>query len=243
MPLAVERSGDAELPVLPPEVVPDYDAFVTEDDTPVDSLFAEKQQALLKDPLVSSWKGPGDDRPFQSFVNVGLFYAIDRPPLVPDFMLSFDVRAPVDLHLKQNRSYFVWVFGKAPNVVLEIVSDQPAGEDDTKMASYAQIGIPLYVIFDPLNRLGPDTLRVYGLTRGSYRPVAANWLPEANLGLTFWEGTYDGCQAVWLRWCDRDGHVLPTGRERAEAAEESTAQERRRAEQLAQRLRELGAEP
>ena len=32
-----------------PEVVPDIDALITEDDTPVDNLPSEKQQRLLKE--------------------------------------------------------------------------------------------------------------------------------------------------------------------------------------------------
>jgi hypothetical protein len=43
-------------------------------------------------------------------------------------------------------------------------------------------------------------------------------------------------KAVWLRWCDQEGNVIPTGAELAEA-------ERARAERLAARLRALGIDP
>ena len=33
--------------------------MVTEDDTPVDNWFSEKQRRLLVDPLYASWQGPG----------------------------------------------------------------------------------------------------------------------------------------------------------------------------------------
>jgi hypothetical protein len=51
-----------------------------------------------------------------------------------------------------------------------------------------------------------------------------------------WEGEYEGVKAVWLRWCDQKGNVIPTGAELAAA-------ERARAERLAARLRALGIDP
>ena len=45
-----------------PNVMPDIEALVTEDDTPVDNMPSEKQQRLLTEPLYSSWEGPGAGR-------------------------------------------------------------------------------------------------------------------------------------------------------------------------------------
>jgi hypothetical protein len=61
-------------------------------------------------------------------------------------------------------------------------------------------------------------------------------MPAVGLGLTLWRGSFEGTDASWLRWCDQDGSIIPTGAERAE-------QERERAERLAPRLRELGVDP
>ncbi len=72
---------------------PDISGIVTEDDTPVDNLFSEKQQRLLTDSLNSSWK-PG--RSFLSAADVGIFYDPDEPPIVPDVFMSLDVTAPED---------------------------------------------------------------------------------------------------------------------------------------------------
>ena len=47
--------------VTPPlDVRPGVEHLVTEDDTPVDNLFSEKQQRLLTEPLYASWPGPGE---------------------------------------------------------------------------------------------------------------------------------------------------------------------------------------
>lgn len=82
-------------------VRPCLDHIVTEDDTPVDNMFAEKQQRLLTEPLYSSWDA---GRPFVATANVGLFYAVRQPPLVPDVLLSLDVEAPEELMAKEQFS-------------------------------------------------------------------------------------------------------------------------------------------
>jgi hypothetical protein len=55
---------------------PDVSHLITEDDTPVDNIFSEKQQRLLTSPLYDGWIGPGNERKFVAFANVGLFYAL-----------------------------------------------------------------------------------------------------------------------------------------------------------------------
>jgi Uma2 family endonuclease len=249
---------DPPAPGIPPDVyeranleaamlaaVPNIDHIVTEDDTPVDNLFSEKQQRLLTEPLYSSWSGPGEDRPFLAAANVGVFYAVHQPPLVPDVFLSLDVQAPQEWWSKPHRSYFVWEFGKPPEVAIEIVSNQAGQEDTTKLRRYAWAAVPYYVIFDPAQHLEDEVLRVYELelSRRQYQQLAEAWLPGVGLGLQLWEGVYEGGQATWLRWCDQAGQLIPTGAERAEQAENQREQERQRAERLAAQLRALGVEP
>jgi len=248
---------------LPPEEWPDVEHLVTEDDTPVD-IFSGKQQRLLVEPLYTSWDGPGNGRPFLAMSNIGLFYGVNQSPLVPDMMLSLDVRTPSDPWPKINRAYFLWMYAKPPDAVVEIVAEQADGEDSWKLATYAQIGVPYYVIFDPEKLLSDQVLRVYGLHLGEYLPEPAHWLPRVQLGLTLWSGKYEQIQFSWLRWCHQDGTVVSTGaelveqvrrrREQAELdyeqtrqrtaraqAEQQAADERR--ERLAARLRELGVDP
>src|SRR5690349_21302007 len=89
---------------------PDVSALVIQDDAPMDSIFTEKQERLLTEPLYSSWAGApggkdGQPRRFAAFANVGLFHSPDEPPVVPDMMLSLDVTIPDDQSDKKNRSY------------------------------------------------------------------------------------------------------------------------------------------
>ncbi len=236
-------SNDPPLAV-PVELLPDVDHLVTEDDTPVDNVFSEKQQRLLTEPLHSSWAGPGPERPFVAMSNVGLFFSVNRPPLVPDMLLSLDVQLPANIRLKRHRSYFLWEYGKAPDVVVEVVSNREGGEDSGKLTAYARGAVRYYVIFDPDEFLGPEVLRAYRLDTLGYRkmdePVS---YPDIGLGLRLWEGRYEDLDALWLRWVDAEGTPVPTGRERAETERRRAELERQRADRLAEQLRQLGVEP
>jgi hypothetical protein len=225
---------------LPPELWPKIDHLVTEDDTPVDSIYHGKQMRLLTQPLYDSWAGPGAGRPFLAVANVGLFYALKQPPLVPDTMLSLDVEVTHDFLAKRHRSYFLWEFGKRPEAVIEIVSNKEGGEGDVKMLKYAQIGIPYYAIFDLGHEIQAEDLRLFALREGVYAPLEGFWLPAVGLGLVLWRGSFEGWDTLWLRWCDHDGRPIPTGAERSEQERQRTAQERQRAEQERQRAEQEG---
>lgn len=238
--------------VLTAEIVTSLDIshIVTEDDTPVDNLLSEKQQRLLTEALYSLWLALDGLKRFLAAANVGLFYALRQPPLVPDVFLSLNVQVPQDWHQKEHRSYFFWEFGKPPEVVIEIVSNKEGNELGSKLRDYAQIGVTYYVVYDPLQQLGETLLRVYGLREAHYVDLNEPWLEQVGLGLTLWQGVFEGIQDMWLRWCDKEGNVIPTGAERAEQAESRLQgteslleQERERSERLAEQLRALGVDP
>jgi len=260
------------------EIVTELDIshLTIEDDTPVDNLQSEKQQRLLVEPLYSSKALPS---PFLVAANVGLFYKLKGDPVVPDVMLSLGVQCADDFSKKQNRSYFVWEFGKLPEVCVEIVSNQEGdeltlsrksqqkGKTTVKKNLYAQIHVPYYVVFDPLKQIqGKDDmneslLRVWLNTAGRYVELTPPqgiseigqwvWLEEVSLGLTLWSGRFEeDVVRTWLRWCDREGRVIPTGAESAEIERQEkeverqrAESERQRAERLAERLRAMGVNP
>ncbi len=218
-----------ELGILPKQLRPNIDHIVTEDDTPVDNIFSEKQQRLLADSLYNSWK---PDEPFVAMTNVGLFYAVKKPPFVPDMLVSKGVEVPKDPFPKENRSYFVWEYGKAPDVVIEIVSNLEGGEDSIKLKGYAQIGIPFYVIFDPDMRIDGRVLRVFRLDGRKYQLQSNDYtyLDSIGLGVTLWPGTFEGLEATWLRWASTDGELLLTGNENTVLEKEKTDAEKSRAD-------------
>ena len=256
--------------ISPTAIEPDISQLAIEDDKPVDNLISEKQQRLLTEPLYSN-PGALGDRPFLVAANVGVFYGVRQPPLVPDVFLSLDVTVPQDWSEKKNRTYFVWEFGKPPDVAIEIVSNREGKELGSKLADYARIGVSYYAIFDPLQQLSSTPLQVFERHSSHYRAMAEFWLGDVGLGLTLWEGIFEGKQDRWLRWCDVSGTAILTGaelalqerqradeerqradeeRQRADEERQRADEERQRAEQaeakaaqLAERLRALGIDP
>ncbi len=242
--------------LLPVDLQPNIDHLVTENGAPVDNQFSEKQQRLLAETLYCSWQ-PGE--PFVAMSNVGLFFAIRTPPFVPDVLVSLGVSSPADPFPKKNRSYFVWEYGKAPDLVVEIVSNDEGGEDTIKLKGYAKLGITFYVIYDPEEHLSSKPLRAYRLVSGRYE-LEASELPlfeSLGLGVRIWSGTYEDMSQSWLRWTTANGQLLMTGKERASTAEQRAEEEKvradeekvradqaeREAEQLRAKLRQLGIDP
>ncbi|MBW4681217.1 MAG: Uma2 family endonuclease [Microcoleus vaginatus WJT46-NPBG5] len=229
---------------------PDISHIVTEDNTPVDNFGSEKQQRLLTRVLYSSWAVAEGSQKFLVAANVGVFPAIAQPPIVPDVFLSLDVGVAENWWEKKNRSYFVWEFGKPPEVVIEIVSNREGNELGSKLRDYERMRVSYYVVFDPIQQLGGPVLQIYQLQGTRYLPMTDTWLEQVGLGLTLWHGVFEDKEDTWLRWCDRNGNLIPTGTERADRAESQLReteslleQERRRAELLTERLRALGIDP
>ena len=234
---AIEEVDQQTLP-LTEEEMKEFEAavaeLVTEDDTPVDNPFSEKQQRLLTETLYTGWTPPPNEeypqggRTFWGAANVGLFPVVKNPAIVPDVFLSLDVASP---DWPRVRSYFFWEFGKAPDVVIEIVSNTKGGELSDKKRDYARMGVPYYVVFDPQQWLKEDKLQIFGLHGVKYERLDDAWLAEIGLGLTLWHGVFESKEDTYLRWFDQEGNLLPTGEELAERA----AREAGRADQEAER--------
>ncbi len=233
--------------------LPDVENLVTEDDTPVDNLFSAKQQRLLVSCLYSSF----EEEMFLADANVGIFYQSDLPPIVPDIFISLNVTIPDNWWEKQNRSYFVWNFGKPPEVVVEIVSNKVGNELTSKLSIYERMRVSYYIVYDPTRQLDDKPLHIYKMNGAHYAEMSENFLEEVNLGVTFWEGEFEKKHDTWLRWCDKSRNLLLTGDEktilanqraeiaeqRAETAEQQNEIMRQQNEKLLQRLRALGIDP
>ena len=224
---------------LDEDVYPDTSLLITEDGKPVDNLFVEYLYRLLTEPLWTSWTAP-EGKPFRVLANVGLFFKYKEPPLVPDVMFALDVEPPKDPRHKDNRSYFIWIVGKAPDIVIEIVSDKRGREDSEKMRAYERVGVKYYVIFDPDEILNEGVLRAYCLSPDKYRPIDPSRFGDTGLGLTLWDGEYNGATNTWLRWIDSTGKVVPTGKEKADAEKALGQAAMDRVRQLEDRLRSAG---
>ncbi|TWT89520.1 Uma2 family endonuclease [Neorhodopirellula pilleata] len=230
-------SPPLEVKPLPSELWPSIDHIVTEDGAPVDNVFSEKQMRLLTESLYASWQTAA---PFVAFANVGLFYDVAFPPIVPDVLLSVGVRLPENLFPKINRSYFVWAYGKSPEVAIEIVSNRQGKEDTDKLALYAKARVPNYYVFDPEHHLSDEILRGFKLGGGHYTPMSnpTSMIEQVQLRLTLWNGRYEDTDGLWLRWVDSNGELLATGFEFAQQQKRLAAEESRRAAEESRRAAE-----
>ncbi|HLP91028.1 MAG TPA: Uma2 family endonuclease [Nostocaceae cyanobacterium] len=219
--------------------VPDPNLLITEDDTPVDNIASAKNQRLLVSSLYTSLR----EQEFLAEANVGVFHTYGEPPIVPDVFVSFDVQIPQNWWEKQNRSYLVWKFGKVPEIAIEIVSNNEGEELGKKLKIYEHIRVAYYIVYDPNLILGEQKLRVFSLKGRRYTEKTETWLEDVDLGITLWEGNFEGRDDTWLRWCYQNGTVLQTGDERAKEAEERAQKAEERARLLAERLKALGVDP
>lgn len=225
--------------------------MITEDDEPLVNSFVEKQMRLLVSSLYASWQlapfedAPNEKRSFWAAANVGVFASPFFPPIVPDVFLSLDVSAPEgDFNEKENRSYCLWKHeGKAPDVVVELISDKRGGEFDEKMESYGRMKVDYYITFDPLERREEPFLRVYERSFAwRYRLRDDLSLPNIGLNLVLWQGEYEGMNATWLRWRDVSGNLILTGTERADVEAEARRRAEAEIEQLKAELARLRGE-
>ena len=118
-------------------------------------------------------------------------------------------------------SYVVWQEGLSPFVIVELISPgtenedfgrttSKAGKPPTKWTVYERIlQIPYYIIYDRYT----DKLSGFRWVKGRYQPIEMGadrkiWLPEANAGLSLWEGKYKKFTRKWLRWYNKSGWIL-----------------------------------
>jgi len=219
-------------------IAPDLSHLITEDETPVDNRYSERQFTLLSLPLFDTWE---EGKPFEALTDVGLFYKPSNDAVVvPDFLLSLGVTPRQVSESKEDRSYFVWLYGKPPELVVEIVSNKEGGELSRKMETYERIGVAYYAVHDAFRHLGQRELRLFRLTGGKYVEMAdPTQMPEIGLGFTFWEGTFRDVNARWLRFVDKSGKLILTGSERLDEERVRADKERSRADQAEKRALEL----
>jgi Uma2 family endonuclease len=135
----------------------------------------------------------------------------------PDFFVALDVPKGERL------SWVVWEEGKAPNVIVELLSPSTAAKDKLvkKLTYQNQVRVPEYFWFDPFS---PDDLAGFRLDQGVYQPLPPDRQDrlisqQLDLALVRWYGSYRGVNNIWLRWETLDGVLLPTSQEEAIAAQ------------------------
>jgi Uma2 family endonuclease len=211
---------------------PTQDELPFDDGVPMDS----EQQALQMDLLFETLRLHWADR---EDVHVGknqfLYFSTEQ--LLTEDFLGPDVYVVLDVPRRMRKSWVVWEEGKAPDVVIEVLSPTTSARDkgDKKRIYQDSVRAPEYFWYDPMTgeRAG------FALVDGLYVPIEPDErdrLISRRLGLALvrWGGAYQGAPWAWLRWATLDGSLLPTSGEQAE-------QERQRAERERQRAADLEA--
>jgi Uma2 family endonuclease len=173
-----------------------------------------------------------------------------RVPVVPDAFLSLGVERRKGG--KSRRSYVVWEEQEiVPILTLEMVSHQPGGEYDEKLAIYQRLGVLYYVIYNPefWQRDRHQPFEVYKRVAGQYQLQMGEplWLPEVGLGIGRCVLPDDSLEREVLSWFDEQGdrHLSAAEQERLRAEQERlrAEQEQQQRERLEAYLRSQGIDP
>jgi Uma2 family endonuclease len=204
--------------------------LVETDGVPLESHWHVLQIALLIE-LVAYWFRDRND--YYAGGNMFIYFseeqARNRDYRGPDFFYVDGVS-----RLPMRPFWAVWQEGgHYPDLIIELLSPTTAEEDrTTKRALYERtFRTAEYFCYDP------QTEQLEGWRPGSrrrYRAIPANergWMEAEELGLWLgtWRGQYQGYEAVWLRFYDSEGRLVPT---RAEAAEAELARTKERLAEL-----------
>ncbi len=209
-----------------------------DDGIPMESPRHKAQMDLLIDSLLPKLAERTD-----GFVGGNMFVYFSLAQVKNQDFRGPDFFAVLEVPKGERRSWVVWEEGKAPDVVIELLSDSTAEQDknEKKLIYQNQLRVSEYFWFDPFK---PDDWAGFFLQKGVYQPLIPdeqNQLVSQSLGLALqrWQGSYKGIDAIWLRWATLKGELLPTYEEqerlRAEQERLRAEQERLRAEQ--ERLR------
>lgn len=202
---------------------------------------------------------PGNQDPDLVFsaIDLNLYYDLNHPGWYkrPDWFGAIGVSRFYEGR-ELRLSYVIWQERVSPFVVVELLSPgtededlgqtmPQAGKPPTKWQVYEQIlQVPYYIIFSRYT----DRVQAFRWREGRYEAIAAIGdrilMPELDLSLGLWRGSYKGLNRLWLRWLTLTGELIPLPEERtSNALERLAAAERRIAEaEQAERTREQVAE-
>ncbi|MDS4021354.1 MAG: Uma2 family endonuclease [Candidatus Competibacter sp.] len=217
-----------EIDPTPPPCPPTQDELPCEDDIPMESERHKLQMELLLETL-QPWLAQRGD----GYAGGNMFLYFSLAQTRGQYFRGPDMFVVLGVPRGERKSWVVWEEGKAPDVVVELLSDSTRERDKAlkKQVYREQLRIPEYYWYDPFN---PDDWAGFRLSGMEYQPLEPDesgrmWSQRLQLGLLRWSGSYRGVSAIWLRWATPQGELLPTGEERAE-------RERQRAERAEQSL-------
>ncbi|BDA66814.1 protein of unknown function DUF820 [Rivularia sp. IAM M-261] len=212
-----------------------------DDNTNMESQRHKVQIELLIDTLLP-WL---DQRPDgyvggNMFVYYSLVQARNRDFKGPDFFVVLDVPKG------ERTSWVTWEEGKAPDIIIELLSNTTAAadKDEKKLVYQNKMRVPEYFWFDPFD---PNDFAGFEMQNLVYQPISPNAQGQLiskvlGLALVKWQGDYKGINNItWLRWATLDGQLLPNSEEIAELEKQRAEQEKQRADNAESQLKQVAA--
>ena len=215
---------------------PSVEDLPTEDGIPMETPLHRAEMNLLIDSTHYHWRDRTD-----YYVGGNMFIYFSEAQVRnqdyrgPDFYIVKDVDGA-----KERKAWIVWEEeGRYPNLIIELLSESTAEADKTvKKRLYERTFRTLeYYCYD----LATQELIGWRLgLSGLYQAIEPNpagrlWSETLQLGLGLWEGKFQKKSAVWLRFFDQAGQVMPTEAEaEAARADQAEAELARLQEELAQ---------
>jgi Uma2 family endonuclease len=225
--------------------LPDHTQLPCEDGTFVKNFQEHTQSILLTTVIRPVLDKIHADGQYTIGQDSGIYWRLTEPPQrgaeAPDWFYVPNV--PPLLNGKGRRSYVLWQEIIPPQIVLEFVSGDGSEERDRtpwtgKFWIYETVIRPAYY---GIYEVEKASVELYHLIGSHYELMTPNVhgkyeIPELQVALGIWQGTYQNMELPWLRWWDLQGKLLLNPEEKVIQAEE-------KAEKLATKLRELGINP
>ncbi|MBE9241698.1 Uma2 family endonuclease [Synechocystis salina] len=225
--------------------LPDHTQLPCEDGTFVKNFQEHPQSILLTSAIRPVLDQIHTDGQYTIGQDSGIYWRLTEPPQrvaeAPDWFYVPNV--PPLLNGKGRRSYVLWQEIIPPQIVLEFVSGDGFEERDRtpwtgKFWIYETVIRPAYYGIYEVEKASVELYYLIGSHYELMNPNAYGHyeIPELQVALGIWQGTYQNMELPWLRWWDLQGKLLPNPEEKVIQAEE-------KAEKLAAKLRELGINP
>ncbi|NET56927.1 MAG: Uma2 family endonuclease [Symploca sp. SIO2E6] len=209
-----------------------------DDGIPMETQRHFMQMQMLIDTLFP-WLAQRED----GYVGGNMFLYFSAAQLKNKDFRGPDVFVVLGVPKGERRSWVVWDEEKAPNVIIELLSESTATIDKNKKKQVYQdnVRVPEYFWYDPFNS---EDLAGFNLQNGVYQPIREDGqkrLVSQQLGLALvrWQGSYKDVEATWLRWATLEGDLLPTPQEKAVQTQQRAEQVQQRAEQVQQRAEQV----
>lgn len=241
---------------------PDHTQLPESDGIFVKNFQEHPQSIILTDSILPILERLHPDGDFCVGQDSGIYWRETDPPErgaeAPDWFYVPHVPARPETG-SYRRSYVLWRELISPLIALEFASGDGSEERDQTPLSrnldgtttrpgkfwvYEQIiRIAYYGIFE----MGSNRFEFYQLMGSQYQQLSPNQrghypIPEMEVELGLWQGSYLAQERLWLRWWDLEGNLVLMNREQVVGERQRADQERRKRQALADRLRNLSPE-